>query len=68
MTPSIRPVVKTCSQCRHFKPNGRCKVFVATSPSGTASMKAEHARDDPFLCGPSGLYFSDKNDTNSVLK
>jgi hypothetical protein len=63
----IRPV-PLCSQCRYFK-NDRCRLFSNNVPAGiVVHTKAEHARDDPFLCGPNGLYFSDKNVTNVVLK
>jgi hypothetical protein len=28
----------------------------------------ENARNDPFLCGPDALYFSDKDKTLDILK
>ena len=66
MIPRVtRPV---CSQCKHFKA-GRCKIFVQIVPDGLAvHTKVENARNDPFLCGPDALYFSDKDKTLDILK
>lgn len=50
-----------CTRCRYFE-KGRCRLFVQITPSKMSSYtKAEHAREDTYLCGPEGLYFSDKD-------
>jgi hypothetical protein len=60
--------LRPCSQCKHFK-LGRCKLFVQIVPDGIpVNTKADNARNDPYLCGTEGLYFSDKTKTLDVLK
>jgi hypothetical protein len=50
-----------CVKCRYFD-KGRCKLIVHIVPGGTTvSTKVENAREDSYLCGPDGLYFSDKD-------
>ena len=59
---------RLCSECRYYK-NGRCKLFLQIVPDGIpVNTKADNARNDPFLCGPDALYFSDKNKTADVLR
>jgi hypothetical protein len=61
-------VVPLCSQCK-FQKSGRCKLFLQIVPDGIpTNTKVEHARNDPYLCGPDGLYFSDKTKNNDILK
>lgn len=68
MYSAIKTVRPSCSQCKYFK-NERCKLFLQTVPDGLpVNTKVEHARSDPFLCGPYGLYFSDKNNKPDILK
>ena len=57
---------RPCKECKHFK-NGRCILFVQTVPYGLHTYtKVEHARDDVYLCGPEGLYFSDKSTVDKL--
>jgi hypothetical protein len=59
--PSIKP---DCKKCVNFIKD-RCKLYVTIVPGGTTmATKVEHAREDPYLCGPDGLYFSDKDRQN----
>lgn len=64
---SVRPL---CSQCRYYKPAlKRCSLFVQIIPDNIpTSTLAAYAREDPYMCGPDGLYFSDKDKRHSVLK
>ena len=59
------PFVKPdCKKCTNFN-KGRCRLYVAIIPGGTTiGIQVEHAREDPYLCGPIGLYFSDKDRQN----
>jgi hypothetical protein len=57
----------SCKQCR-YNEKGRCKLFVHITPSKMATLtKVEYAREDTYLCGPEGLYFSDKDKKNDTL-
>ena len=53
---------RPCKECKHFIKTGRCKLFLQSVPYGLHTYtKVEYAREYVFLCGPEGLYFSDKS-------
>ena len=44
-------------------------MYLQIVPDGiNMNTKVEHAREDPYLCGPHGLYFSAKDVKDDVLK